>query len=381
MELTSIGCRGYKAFDRPSHIGLGKLSVIFGKNNSGKTTLARLPIFAAASLVNRGRLYSLDSKQIHFGTSFADLASVDQAHPRVSFEISWDPHRRLGAELQYVSSRSEPGSIQPLTLQIDNDSIDRFSLEKSAQGSTQSTIESALTREEVSRLESRRFELRRLLEETIHIPSSRPRIEGIYEVRPSHDWNASETPYILNSDPILARSVGEWYSRALDGTTIGIDRAGFAFRLIERDKRLSVNMSQSGRGIQAALPVVTLMLAVASQRCKPDLVIIEEPEAHLHPSAHGSVADLVIDCSRHAQVIIETHSENFILRLRRRIAERVLDLSDLSLFYIDEEHRISQIPLDAYGATTAWPSGVFESDIEEAEAIVAAKMAAIDHLH
>jgi predicted ATPase len=52
------------------------------------------------------------------------------------------------------------------------------------------------------------------------------------------------------------------------------------------------------------------------------LVIIEQPELHLHPSAQAVLADLFIKKSREGvRFLVETHSEHILLRLQRRIAE------------------------------------------------------------
>ena len=56
---------------------------------------------------------------------------------------------------------------------------------------------------------------------------------------------------------------------------------------------------------------------------------MEQPEIHLHPSAQSALADVMIDVinsresgtDRNIQLIIETHSEHFLRRLQRRIAE------------------------------------------------------------
>ena len=52
------------------------------------------------------------------------------------------------------------------------------------------------------------------------------------------------------------------------------------------------------------------------------LVVIEQPELHLHPSAQARLGDFFIAMAhRGVRFLIETHSENLIIRLRRRIAE------------------------------------------------------------
>jgi predicted ATPase len=174
--------------------------------------------------------------------------------------------------------------------------------------------------------------------------------------------------------------VNKWFQAHLDGAGIALDQAAFAFQLTETRGNIPVNLVESGRGVHSALPVVTLLYAIVNARRDPPLILIEEPEAHLHPSAHGAMTDLIIDCTRRCQVIIETHSENFILRLRRRIAEKRLRPENVGLYYLNESHQLHQIKLDESGGTTDWPTGIFESDIEEARAIVEVKITAMHEL-
>ena len=60
------------------------------------------------------------------------------------------------------------------------------------------------------------------------------------------------------------------------------------------------------------------------EKCnKETLIIIEEPETHLHPAAHANLGELVCDSVKNdpfKKYLIETHSLNFIMRLRRLIA-------------------------------------------------------------
>ena len=70
-----------------------------------------------------------------------------------------------------------------------------------------------------------------------------------------------------------------------------------------------------GSGIGQVLPVIAICLLA-----KPgEVVCIEEPEAHLHPSAQAYLADFLLAMSASGrQIIVETHSPNIIDRLRLR---------------------------------------------------------------
>lgn len=88
--------------------------------------------------------------------------------------------------------------------------------------------------------------------------------------------------------------------------------------LEERKGSEPINLKDVGFGTSQVLPVV--VQSVLAQ--KDTLVIIEQPELHLHPSAQAVLADLFIKKTREgARFLIETHSEHILLRLQRRIAE------------------------------------------------------------
>ncbi|MGY4909307.1 AAA family ATPase [Micromonospora aurantiaca (nom. illeg.)] len=175
--------------------------------------------------------------------------------------------------------------------------------------------------------------------------------------------------------------VSRWCTESLDGMRISLDAAAFAFRIVEnKGTAVAISLGHSGRGTQAVLPVVTLLQGVVHGLHAAELVIVEEPEEHLHPSAHANLADLLIACSEQSQTIVETHSENLILRLRRRIAEGRLDRNRLNLVYMRSDGLPERVELDEYGVAANWPAGVFESDVAEAQAMTDARLAALGAL-
>lgn len=373
VSLTAVECEGYMAFAKRTRLDLRQLTVVFGRNNSGKTTLARLPVFLASSLASSA-FYSLEALGITFGSSFPGLASLDQPHPRISLGLEWTQRHRLAATLQNVASADGRESVELLAVDIDGTVYERaLSSPRMGLGGISTGF---MGKNEGALLEERRRELRALLEGVVHVPSARPAVTPTYTTRDPNTTTVDEVPYLLASNHTLLGAVDQWFRDELEIGTIEVDKAAFAFRLAAQEGAVSVNLASAGRGTQAVLPVATILLGVATGQLGAQLVIVEEPEAHLHPSAHGALADLAIHAASRAQVLVETHSENFILRVRRRVAEGRLGPDKLRLIYVDGGHLVSEVALDAAGGTDNWPHGVFESDIEEAEAIVRAKLEA-----
>jgi len=361
------------AFARPTSLRMSRITTIFGKNNSGKTTLARLPIMVAASLISED-FYTLESRGIIFGSSFAELASVDQPHPRISLSVAWDGGQALSFVLQHIASSDGRERVELVAVGMDGAGF--YSSGLGGVGSVTQPRQ-ILDSSAGGSFRTRQKAVRELLEGIIHIPSARPPIESTYKSRDPKGPVVVEVPYLLASDGVLMDVTSRWFRDDLGVGEISVDKAAFAFRLTGREMGYPVNLASSGRGIQSVLPVATILRGIATRRIAARLVIIEEPEVHLHPSAHGAVADLVIAASSQCQVLVETHSENFVLRLRRRISDAQLSPDDLSLLYLDSDHRVIRVLIDRFGGASNWPHGVFESDVAEAEAIVQAKIAAM----
>jgi predicted ATPase len=89
-----------------------------------------------------------------------------------------------------------------------------------------------------------------------------------------------------------------------------LSNAGYATR---------ANFADVGFGISQVLPVLVQGLLTPAG----GTFVVQQPELHLHPDAQAELADFFLYlASRGIRSIVETHSEYFLLRLRRRLAER-----------------------------------------------------------
>jgi len=118
----------------------------------------------------------------------------------------------------------------------------------------------------------------------------------------------------------------------------------------------------------------------------PDSVIlIEQPEIHLHPSAQAWLADLFIDVIRswergrakNVQLIIESHSEHFLRRLQRRIAERSFAREEVAAYFFKPGQNgasLEELDVDIFGNIRNWPEKFFGDTMEDAVAMTDAQM-------
>lgn len=138
--------------------------------------------------------------------------------------------------------------------------------------------------------------------------------------------------------------------------------------LVLRDVRsgTSVALADVGVGVSQVLPIV-VQLALAHG----DLVLIEQPELHLHPRAQAELGDLLLDSVRAGnQLFVETHSEHLLLRILRRIRQGTASADDIRVLYVDTDATgasvIKELRVNRRGDfVDEWPNGFFEERLDE----------------
>jgi predicted ATPase len=121
-----------------------------------------------------------------------------------------------------------------------------------------------------------------------------------------------------------------------------------------------VRLTDVGFGVSQVLPVLILCYYAP----EGSILILEQPEAHLHPKAQTELADVLIDAvtNRNIQIILESHSEYLLSRLQRRIAEKEIASVDTALYFCeinDGTSQIERLDVDEYGNIRNWPQDFF----------------------
>jgi predicted ATPase len=118
-----------------------------------------------------------------------------------------------------------------------------------------------------------------------------------------------------------------------------------------------VLLTDVGFGISQVLPVITLLQYVP----EGSIVLLEQPEIHLHPLAQSALADVLIQAAMHrkVQIILESHSEHLLARLQRRMAEGdKISAEDVRLYFCDApkgESQLTKLQIDLFGKIGNWP--------------------------
>jgi predicted ATPase len=199
----------------------------------------------------------------------------------------------------------------------------------------------------------------------------------------SRGWQASTRRRRLKAIPI-EQLVAEWLKElglihSFELQPLDDRRTLYRVQVRRTERSVPVLLTDVGFGISQVLPVLVL-LAYSN---RGDTVILEQPEIHLHPAVQSGLADIIIETAqmRGIQVIVESHSEHLLTRLQRRIAEKDLPRGitirpdDVSMYFcqqVDDESRIAELEIDAFGNITNWPRDFFGNPLEDSVAMVEA---------
>lgn len=133
-----------------------------------------------------------------------------------------------------------------------------------------------------------------------------------------------------------------------------------------------VDLPDVGFGISQVLPVLVQCFYAP----RGSIILMEQPEIHLHPGAQSALADVIIDVinsrengvDRNIQLIIETHSEHFLRRLQRRIAEGVVPQEKVSAYFANITNTpatLDPLQIDIFGNIQNWPDNFFGYEMED----------------
>lgn len=409
IEVTA-----YKAFEEQVRLELRPLTVVFGNNGAGKSALIRLPLQLAAALrpaEGAAAGLPLAARGLSFGRSYLDLRHGGIADrlqvgftfhkSRLSAWIERDPQTPAHLPGQRVHSWEASGCPEGAA------NVQTAMIEASAQGGWTGRIGPG----------ERRFEVRSfrgLIPTGEGLSPFGPilfEFPAVDHLGPSRHPGSAD---FLPSSPTLQRHVGldggltqevlaslrtsgaeaslkriqawlaEWLGVELRLTDV---QAGSTPGTVIEGRRGGpwLPLNEFGTGLRHALPVVVQQALAAEGENLAyvfgALHVVEEPEAHLRPDVQAGLADLFLDAARAGvrfsqRTIVETHSEAFLLRLQRRVAEEPSLRDLIGLAHVDDRGGttvVHNLQISADGDLPGLPDGWFDASLHESQAIFAAR--------
>ena len=141
-------------------------------------------------------------------------------------------------------------------------------------------------------------------------------------------------------------------------------KIGHTLQISNDIKGLKQDLTHVGVGVSQVLPILVMSLLAK----KGDVIILEQPELHLHPKVQTRLADFFVSMNALGkQCIVETHSEYLINRLRLLVALSYNTyVADKTMIYFVEKDKelgyskYREIKINRYGNIPEWPDGFFD---------------------
>ncbi|MCK6572770.1 ATP-binding protein [Myxococcota bacterium] len=368
----------YRCFRDPFQVELGRLTLVYGENNSGKTALVRLPALIAESRM-AGREGLVTGSSPLAGASpratlwRGELDPADDADLVLGLELSSGTRWRWTLE-----RRGDAGDLRVARIQIERRggasvSLDRVGGVAGRDGENPGVFElsgervpvaldglmpsadglpggAALRNELVAALNGIRW----LGAARVGPPLHATPVGGAGVIR----GDGGEAKDILFSSPRLLAAVSAFYRQSTENTLSKASDSSDMARLVlspVRSPGIAVAFPESGAGLQRMFPVI---VGLEQIRLDGGLLIVEEPESHLHPRLQRALGRHVVEVlaeNAQASVLIETHSEIFLLAALEAAIERLAH--DVRILWIEPIEggaaKPVPIPLDRDGRPTS----------------------------
>lgn len=196
------------------------------------------------------------------------------------------------------------------------------------------------------------------------------------EYLPASNFGEESTSTVAKS-VALEDAVFEWLeyldvAKKVDTSDEG--KFGYSLKVVMAGGSVPHDLTHVGVGVSQVLPIVVLCLLAA----RDTTVILEQPELHLNPKVQTRLADFFLSMAMLGkQCLIETHSEYLINRLRLRsvLAEGASVSELLKLYFVEKAGGLTtyrDVRVNEYGTILDWPSGFFDQNQREIEAIILA---------
>lgn len=315
VYLENFKCYGSEG----SHFNLAPLTFIYGDNSSGKSTILQAVTYLKQSFLATDAAYDDLRKQ------FRSLVFKNDISSEIGIGVALETESGLVKVYRKISCISEESQgldlryREPRTNVVDTYDPTNASLGK---------VKEALKR-------------------TKHNEALRPR-NTKYSASSIAD-SVAETDLDTDALNSMFRKVGADYlyvgPETLRDTVLGIE---------VYDKHV-------GAGIDALKQILIAIHSLGEQ----GVLLIEEPEAHLHPKYLGAFAQLLVESvigKPKSQIIVECHSEHILLKLRNLVRNGTITPDKISIIYVNRDTdgaHTTAIRLDGQGRFDRWPGGFF----------------------
>jgi predicted ATPase len=165
----------------------------------------------------------------------------------------------------------------------------------------------------------------------------------------------------------LITQTEEWLSKIFGGAKLEIPSSQSSILELlfntsaSKDRFKPANV---GFGFHSVLPIIVSGLIAK----EGEILIVENPEIHLHPRAQSELTKFLAKVSScGVQVLVESHSDHILNGLRIAVLDKIIDSEDLSVLYFQNnlDNPVVQIPVQSDGGIEEWPDDFFDQTTKD----------------
>lgn len=363
--IKEIRLRNFKVFDDES-FNIKPLTLIAGINGMGKSTLIQSLLFLKQNY-ELGFLYNT-KKKLRLKHDFVNLESVGD----MCYTFAED--KNVGIYIKDYSDNEYQWTI---------DASDAGSEETDYTYEGADIDELSLFDQRFIFLEAERWGPRAVYNRTeSRAYNTALGIQG--ELTPAYLNNALNTneeiglkemrhPDLKEEQAQLTENVNAWMAQimqmpALKTSTTDIDTDKIKLEFgMTGTKGKKYSALQVGFGFTYCLPIIVALLRAKAN----DLLIFENPEAHLHPSAQVELGKMMAQAAANGvQIILETHSDHILNSLRLARKKGIISKDDINIIFVQRDFGTDngidvtfkdEIQITDNGKLTARPEKFFDS--------------------
>lgn len=385
--ITSISIKNFKCFKEQSSFNFSKINLLTGLNGRGKSSLLQVLLLLSQSHRKNKSLkdLALNGEWVKLGI-YDDVKSRD-SNEETNIEIKITTNDSQFNDFHFTYSESKNERVATLT-GLFVDKTNKFVEMGSNNGDDISGSESNIKPTTLTTIENNTFAQFNKFHfisadrlgpvEFVHKTDSgeilNVGVKGenfINVLTYNHDYIVDVKICKETGDFKLKTQVENWLSYILDGASISFNNnkqsSIIEILLNSCNNNAGYKPINVGFGYSYILPII-----VACLISKPgDIIIIENPEAHLHPRAQSRFTELFTLLATYGvQLFIESHSEHILngLRVNSLRESNTLKTEDISIYFWDNDNKYEQLIVEKNGKIQNWPSKFFdqqESDLAE----------------
>jgi predicted ATPase len=361
--ISSLEINNFKCFEQ-LRLSFGPLTLLTGLNGGGKSSAIQPLLLLAQNFrdMDRPSAFALNGSLVHLGT-VGDVLPSEATSSRVEFTVSsltteatWSLATRAGD--RFLRFWKNDGGVSSQMNRADpatrSSQVDVFySLSKL-------TFLSAV-REGTADA----FPIPDLFEEAFTDVGSDGRFAPYWYDRYVDDEVPIARCHPGESARTLRKQLDAWLGSLFPGAQANVQMAQ-QLSLLSLQFRLSDigawrRPANIGYGLTYCFPVIVSLLAAGNDQ----VVVIDSPEAHLHPFAQSQMGLLLAHfAAAGVQIIVETHSDHLLNGVRLAVKAKVISNSQVKIHFFTRAgpggHGVLSPALDAQGRIDEWPEGFFD---------------------